>query len=155
MNASSSLDPDLLDELADVAATSGCKLLDCEFRGSVLRLVIDRAEGVTIDDCQTVSRQASALLDVADFGDRRYLLEVSSPGLDRKLYTHEDYETYLGRKVRVTWRDPAATNKTTSVGILETFDPTRDQIDLKEASTGEHLTIALKHIELARLEPEI
>ena len=155
MNASNSLDPGLLDELADVAATSGCKLLDCEFRGSVLRLVIDREKGVTIDDCQAVSRQASALLDVADFGDRKYLLEVSSPGLDRKFYSQDDYENYLGRKVRVTWRDPAATNKTTSVGILETFDPTRKQIALKEATTGEQLTIPLKVIELARLEPDI
>jgi ribosome maturation factor RimP len=154
MNASNSLDPGLLEELADVAATSGCKLLDCEFRGSVLRLVIDREEGVTIDDCQAVSRQASALLDVADFGDRRYLLEVSSPGLDRKFYSHDDYERYLGKKVRVTWRDPTTKEKTTTVGILETFDPTRNQIALQATSAAESLTISLKTIELARLEPE-
>ncbi len=140
--------------MEDVAATSGCKLLDCEFRGSVLRLVIDREEGVTIDDCQAVSRQASALLDVADFGDRRYLLEVSSPGLDRKFYSLDDYERYLGKKVRVTWRHPTTKEKTTTVGILETFDPTRNQIALHDASTAESLTISLKTIELARLEPE-
>jgi len=154
MNASNPLDPGLLDELADVAATSGCQLLDCEFKGSVLRLIIDRPEGVTIEDCQVISRQASALLDVADFGNTRYLLEVSSPGLDRKLYNDEDYDRYLGSTVRITWRDPDTGNKTTTVGLLQTFDPIRNQVAVEDASTGESLTISLKQIDLARLEPE-
>ncbi|MGB5658578.1 MAG: ribosome maturation factor RimP [Thermoanaerobaculia bacterium] len=154
MNASITLDPGLLDELADVAETSGCQLLDCELKGTVLRLTIDRPEGVTIDDCQVVSRQASALLDVADFGSGRYLLEVSSPGLDRKLYNDEDYDRYLGSKVRISWRDPDMSNKKTTVGILETFDRTQKEVAMKDASTGESLTISLKQIDSARLEPE-
>lgn len=154
MNASNTLDPGLLDELADVAETSGCLLLDCELKGNVLRLTIDRPEGVTIDDCQVVSRQASALLDVADYGSGRYLLEVSSPGLDRKLNNDEDYDRYLESKVRITWRDPDTSNKKTTVGILETFDRTRKEVAMKDASTGESLTISLKQIDSARLEPE-
>lgn len=155
MNASNPLDPELLDELADVAKTSGCMLLDCEFKGSVLRLIIDREEGVRIEDCQVVSRQASAILDVADFGGNRYLLEVSSPGLDRKFYSDDDYDRYLGSNVRITWRDPTASHKTTTVGTLETFDQTRNQVTVKDASTSESLSISLKHIDLARLEPEL
>ena len=154
MNAPNALDPGILDELADVAETSGCQLLDCEFRGAVLRLIIDRPEGVTIDDCQVISRQASALLDVTDFGSSRYLLEVSSPGLDRKLYNEEDYDRFLGSKVRITWRDPDTSNKKTTVGILETFDQIRNEVGVKEASTGESLTISLRQIDIARLEPE-
>jgi len=154
MNASNSLDPGLLDELADIAETSGCQLLDCELKGNVLRLVIDRPDGVTIEDCQVVSRQASALLDVADFGSSRYLLEVSSPGLDRKLYSEEDYDRFVGSKVRITWRDPDTSNKTTTVGSLETFDKIRNEVAVKDAFTGESLTISLKHINSARLEPE-
>ena len=154
MNASKTLDPGLLDELADLAASSGCQLLDCEYKGSVLRLIIDRPEGVTIDDCQAISRHASALLDVADFGGSRYLLEVSSPGLDRKLYNDEDYGRFLGTTVRITWRDPDTNSKTTTVGILETFDQARNQVGVKDASSAETLTISLKNIDLARLEPE-
>jgi ribosome maturation factor RimP len=154
MTASNALDPSLMDELKDVARASGCELLACEFKGSVLRLVIDRPEGVTIDDCQQVSKQASALLDVADFGSNRYLLEVSSPGLDRKFYSTEDYERYLGRKIRITWRDPAEGGKVTRVGILEAFDRAQNQIGFTDRSSGEARTISLENIELARLEPE-
>ena len=155
MNASNSLDPGLLDELADIAETSGCQLLDCELKGNVLRLVIDRPDGVTIEDCQVVSRQASALLDVADFGSSRYLLEVSSPGLDRKLYSEEDYDRFVGSKVRITWRDPATKSKTTTVGTLEIFDQKGNKVAVKDTSTGETLNISLQQVELARLEPEL
>ena len=82
--------------MAAVAARSGCELLEIETRDRLLRLVVDRPEGVTIDDCQAVGRQISALLDVEDFGDSRYTLEVSSPGLDRKLYGPRDYERFQG-----------------------------------------------------------
>ena len=105
-------------------------------------------------NCQVISRQASALLDVVDFGSSRYLLEVSSPGLDRKLYNEKDYDRFLGSKVRITWRDPDTSNKKTTVGILETFDQTRNEVGVKEASTGESLTISLRQIDSARLEPE-
>jgi len=153
MNASRLLEPDLLDELSDVAKGSGCELLDCEFHGNVLRLVIDRPEGVTIGDCQEVSKQASALLDVTDFGSTRYLLEVSSPGLDRKFYSDDDYDRYLGRKVRISWHHPSR-SKTTFVGILRDFDLTRNQVTVEDLPSGESHTISLKHIDLARLEPE-
>ena len=74
-------------EIEQVAQAVGCELVHAELKGGVLRLFVDRPEGgVTLADCQLVSKQVSALLDVLDFGTGRYVLEVSSPGLDRQLY---------------------------------------------------------------------
>jgi len=73
-------------------------------RSPMLRVYIDKPGGVTLDDCQTVSRQASVLLDVEDLISDRYVLEVSSPGLDRPLFRVEDYTRFSGRKVRLTTR---------------------------------------------------
>lgn len=143
-------------ELAEVAASAGCELLECEFRGGVLRLTLDRPGGVTLDDCQTVSKQVSALLDVADFGPGKYVLEVSSPGLDRKLYNARDYERFAGRKVRITWRDPETARKQTVVGDLTGLLPGDEaRVALVDSAIGEEITILLKNIELARLVPEL
>ncbi|MCU0305351.1 MAG: ribosome maturation factor RimP [Thermoanaerobaculales bacterium] len=94
-----------IDELAAIAADEGLELLATEVVGSgprtVLRLVVDSPAGVTLDQCTAVSRQASALLDVEEPIRHRYTLEVSSPGLDRKLYSAGDYERFAGRRVRV------------------------------------------------------
>ncbi len=70
-------------------------------RGPVLRLVIDRAGGVTLDDCTRISRVASDVLDVHDPVPGSYNLEVSSPGINRPLVRHEDYEKFAGQKVLV------------------------------------------------------
>lgn len=120
-------------ELAQIAAGAGCELVRAEWKGGVLRLVLDRPEGITLGDCERVSKQASALLDVVDFGGNggqgeraggrgegeagssgagngkgRYILEVSSPGLDRQLDRPADYERFLGHLARVTFLDSAA-----------------------------------------------
>ena len=143
-------------ELAEVAASAGCELLECEFAGGVLRLTLDRPGGVTLDDCQSVSKQASALLDVADFGPGRYVLEVSSPGLDRKLYGAPDYERFKGSQVRVTWRDPKTGRKQTVAGELTgLLEEEGGQVALVDSETGEEIRILLKNIELARLVPEL
>ena len=81
-NASSRF-AEITPEIEQVAQAAGCELVHAELKGGVLRLFVDRPEGVTLADCQLVSRQVSALLDVLDFGTGRYVLEVSSPGLDR------------------------------------------------------------------------
>ena len=60
--------------LEGIAESTGCELLEAQFRGGVFRLVIDRTGGVTLDECQSISKQASALLDVEDFGASRYVL---------------------------------------------------------------------------------
>jgi len=78
-------------ELAEIAAAQGCELLQVEFQAGTLRLILDREGGVRLEDCETVSKLTSALLDVRNFGPGRYTLEVSSPGLDRQLYGPRDY----------------------------------------------------------------
>ena len=73
-------------------------------RSPLLRVYIDKPGGVTLEDCQTVSRQAGVLLDVEDLISDRYVLEVSSPGLDRPLFRVEDYLRFSGREVRLVTR---------------------------------------------------
>jgi len=73
---------------------------------SLLRIYIEREEGVTIDDCEKVSRQVSALLDVEDPIAGEYTLEVSSPGMDRALFFIEHYSQFVGSEVDLKLRRP-------------------------------------------------
>jgi ribosome maturation factor RimP len=99
-------------EIETIAEEKGCRLLAVETAGAgrftVLRLVLERAGGepVTVEDCELVSRDASAVLDASDEIAHRYTLEVSSAGLDRKLYSLEDAQRFVGQKVRVKTESP-------------------------------------------------
>ena len=73
---------------------------------SVLRIFIERDTGVTINDCEQVSRQVSAILDVEDPIAGEYMLEVSSPGTDRPLFTVEQFQQYCGKEVDIRMRSP-------------------------------------------------
>ena len=93
-----------------------------------------------------------AILDVLDFGDSRYLLEVSSPGLDRKLYGPRDYLRFAGQLARVTWNDPDR-GKRTDVGRLQPFEEGETTIRL--VTSGEdRLEVPLDSVLEARLEIE-
>lgn len=148
------IDPELEAELAGAAEAVGCELAFLEWKGGVLRLAIDRPEGVTLADCERVSKQASALLDVLDFGAGRYTLEVSSPGLDRPLTKSKDWERFIGRLVRLTYGN-AEIRKRTVVARLESFDVERQSASLLVEESGEHLALPLVQIKTARLEIEI
>jgi len=99
-----------------VAAGHGLEIFDVQFRrearGMVLRVQIDRPgpaatadESVSVDDCTTVSRDLSAILDVEDVVPTAYILEVSSPGLDRPLRRAEDYVRFAGRRAKIVMRE--------------------------------------------------
>jgi len=154
------IDAELEAEFADVAASVGCELLHAELHGNTLRVFLDRFEGgVTLADCESVSKQLSALLDVQDFGDRRYLLEVSSPGLDRQLYGPRDYERFRGHAVRVRFRTSEG-SKRTVVGRLEEYRAGGEgegggEIIVTDAERGERHGIPLRDVEVARLEIEL
>lgn len=75
-------------------------------RHSLLRVFIDHPDGVSVEACATVSRQASAVLDVEDPISGDYTLEVSSPGMDRPLFTLEQYADYVGEQVKIRLRVP-------------------------------------------------
>lgn len=98
----------LQDMLAPTVTALGYELWGLELvsqgRHSVLRLYIDAPEGVNVDDCARVSRQVSAVLDVEDPLADQYTLEVSSPGMDRPLYTLEQFQRYVGEQVNVRLR---------------------------------------------------
>jgi ribosome maturation factor RimP len=74
--------------------------------GVLLRVYIDSDSGITLDDCERVSYQVSGVLDVEDPIASRYTLEVSSPGLDRPLFTPQHFVQHAGRRVRVRMREP-------------------------------------------------
>ena len=155
----SSVDESVRAELAGVAKGAGCELLHVEWKGGILRLVIDREGGVSHEDCATVSRQSSALLDVLDFGAGRYTLEVSSPGLDRPLYTPEDYGRFAGKLARITYQ-PQATEagqpaKRTVVARLQGWDAGAGTVTAVDEKKQETLVLPLSRILRARLEIEL
>jgi Uncharacterized protein conserved in bacteria len=96
--------------LAPVVEALGYECWGLEFisqgRHSLLRVYIDRAEGILIDDCEIVSRQVSGILDVEDPISGEYTLEVSSPGMDRPLFTLEQFARYVGEQVKIKLRTP-------------------------------------------------
>lgn len=150
--------PELLTELEQIAAASGCELIHAELKGNILRLFLDKPEGVSLADCEHVSKQASAFLDVVDFGKSRYVLEVSSPGLDRQLYKPRDYERFVGRLARVTIQEPETRAKRTVVARLAEFRPEEGgggSVVLLDEKSGGQSVVRLKDIQQARLEIEL
>jgi ribosome maturation factor RimP len=100
----------------------GIELVEVQFRreghGWVLRLFIDREQGVTLDDCAAVSRAISTWLDVEDLIEHAYQLEVSSPGLERPLKRIEDFQRFVGRQAKVKLKEPRD-EQNVFIGTLE------------------------------------
>ncbi len=121
---------------APLAASEGLELLDVELGGpggrQTLRLFIDKAGGVSLEDCTAVSRAVSAALDVEDPIQGAYDLEVSSPGLDRPLRTPEHFRKFAGEKVRVRTFGPVpeCDNRKTFVGILKGYEDGKVAVDV-------------------------
>ena len=150
-----------------VAATSGLEVVEIELRGGgksrMLRVFLDKPAGVTHEDCALFSREFGTILDVEDVvPGGSYVLEVSSPGLDRKLNRAADYERFAGSKVKLMTREPVNGNRHFE-GRLESFRDGRLTLDLSEAC-GKHrpkqdapqkLEIELANVEKANLVPEI
>ena len=104
------LEQNLQEMLQGAVEDLGCELwgIECQRTGRFMtvRLFIDKEGGVTVDDCADVSRQVSAILDVEDPITDKYNLEVSSPGLDRLLFTLPQFERYIGQDIAVHLRIP-------------------------------------------------
>ena len=138
-----------------VTLSEGLTLVDVEIKGGggsrLLRVYIDKPEGVSHADCELVSEQLSALLDVEDPFPGSYTLEVSSPGLDRKLVKPSDFTHFVGRKARVVVREPVDDQKVLE-GRLAGFEAGRVRLDLGEAGLKQ---VELSNIQKARLVVEI
>jgi len=145
---------DIEQALQPVVAARGYELVDLEYRreprGWTLRLYIDKPGGVTIDDCQAVSEMASFHLDATDIISAGYLLEVSSPGLDRKLKNTRDFERFMGAAVTVT-TFLALEGQLHFTGVLSSADDERIVVD--DATSGMR-TIPRSAIAGARLRGE-
>ena len=104
------LEQNLQEMLQSAVEDLGCELwgIECQRAGRFMtvRLFIDKEGGITVDDCADVSRQVSAILDVEDPIADKYNLEVSSPGLDRPLFTLPQFERYIGQDISVHLRIP-------------------------------------------------
>src|SRR6266550_2402063 len=148
-----------------VAASQGLEVVELELRGGgksrMLRIFIDKPDGVTHEDCANLSREIGTILDVEDaIPGGSYTLEVSSPGLDRKLVRPADYERFTGSRVTLTTRNPVNGNRFFE-GKLESFQQGRLTLDMSTArkkfrSDGEQrLEIDLANVEKANLVPEI
>ena len=155
-------------EIAErVATSSGLEIVEIDLRGGgkarMLRIVIDKPSGVTHEDCANLSREVGTILDVEDaVPGGSYTLEVSSPGLDRKLLKAADYERFAGSRVKLMTRQPVNGSRHFE-GKLESFHDGRLMLDVtpvrKKAKVNDgapqKLEIELGNIEKANLVPEI
>ena len=170
------LDVDRVREIADrVASSSGLEVVEVEILGGgkarMLRVFLDKPAagtdplaGVTHEDCARFSREFGTILDVEDVMPGSYTLEVSSPGLDRRLIKAADFSRFTGSRMKLTTRQPVDGNRHFE-GRLESFKDSRLTLDLSVAShksrkkmgavAGEKIEIEFANVEKANLVPEI
>ena len=146
---------DISKVIEPVISALGIELDDIEFsmmKGkALLRVFIDKESGITIGECEQVSREIEAVLDVEDPIPYSYVLEVSSPGLDRPLKNKKDFKRYSGNIVRVVTHDPVE-GETFFVGkLVEAGD---DEVALL-LPKDRRITIRYDNISRARLEVEV
>jgi ribosome maturation factor RimP len=132
----------------------GLELVEVQYRreqhGWILRLIIDKPEGVTLDDCASVSREISQLLDIEDVIYQAYNLEVTSPGLDRPLKSLAEFERFVGRKAKVKTTE-AIGGKQVFIGTIKRTAGESIVLQLND----EEVTILFSQVAKARLEVEI
>ncbi len=155
------LDLEHVREIAQrVAASQGLELWDLEFRGGgksrLLRIYIDKPEGVTHEDCANVSREVGTILDVEDAVPGSYTLEVSSPGLDRRLRNRADFDRFAGSLVKLQTRE-LVENQKHFEGRLTRFADGLLTVEIGGSKKHPPRTveIPLEQVEKANLVPEI
>jgi ribosome maturation factor RimP len=129
----------------------GYELLHLEFagnKGGTLRLYIDAPGGIEVDDCESVSRQVSMVLDVEDPVEDSYTLEVSSPGLDRPLVKPDHFRRFAGEKVRIVMHTHVL-GRRRFTGLLVEADEMKAEVEVD----GESYTLPYDQMESARIEP--
>ncbi len=140
--------------LAKTLESQGVELVDLIWRreapGMVLKFLVDKLGGITVDECTHLNQMISRFLDAEGLIQERYVLEVCSPGLDRPLKTKRDFDRELGRLIRVKTRRPLE-GGSAHVGTLREVDRKMIVIEKKD---GMRLAIAFDQIASARLEVE-
>ena len=145
---------DLWSLIEPVVAGLGYEVVDIEFRphpkDGLLRVFIDQESGIQLEDCEAVSRQLSALLDVEDPIPGHFNLEVSSPGLDRPLRKAEDFERFVGEMVKIKLSMPTIEGQRNFTGKLLGLKD--NEVLLEIAGETKHLPLG--GIDKARLVPQ-
>ncbi len=143
---------------AEVAADLGFDIIKTSLSGtgrkSLLRIYIDKEGGVTIGDCESFSRRLETLLDVEDIIQNSYVLEVSSPGMDRPIRDMKDFEGCIGKLVRIITKEKIE-NQTFFIGRLTETGTDWIRLLLEDRKIPKHLFIPFEVISKARLEIEI
>lgn len=120
-------------------------------RSRLIRIYIDKPDGVTLDDCELMSQQVGTVLDVEDIvPDNRYHLEVSSPGVERRLFKPEHFARFAGQKARIALREPFE-NQRRWEGVLAGVE---EGMILLETATGASVRFRMDQIEKANLKFE-
>jgi ribosome maturation factor RimP len=132
-----------------VAADLGFELVELELSPGTVRLFIDHPDGVRIEDCERVSREVSALLDVEDPIPTAFRLEVSSPGLDRVLRTRAHFERFVGERVWIELKVPREGGRRRYTGRLAAVNGEGITLVVDEQPVG----VVLDEIGKAKLAP--
>ena len=131
----------------------GYELVGIEYlpqgKHSLLRVYIDQETGITLDDCEQVSRQVSAVMDVEDPLTNNYNLEISSPGLERPLFTEEHYTRFAGNQVFVRMSFPIDGRRKFE-GLLQGIEDGEVVVEIDE----EQFRLPLSQVDKAHLVPE-
>lgn len=143
----------------DIADECGVEVVDISFMGrgkhALLRVMIDKEGGVTLDDCETFSKRFEGHLDVEGGISGPYTLEVSSPGLDRQLKVQSDFERNIGKLMRIITKEKVD-NQSFFVGRLREVSDSAIVLSVgKKKGVSENINIPFENISRARLEVEI
>lgn len=146
----------LRDKIKIVVEEDGLELVDLEFfeggPASVLRVYVDKAGGVTVGQCANLSRKIGDFIDIEDLIPHRYLLEVSSPGLDRPLKSSADFKRKIGEKVKVFLKEEVS-GKMEVVGKIEGLQEERLLLSIESPQLGskQEEIIPLKNVAWAKI----
>jgi ribosome maturation factor RimP len=144
-----------IEEIAErVARSEGIEVVEVELKGGgrnqLLRISIDKPEGISHNDCELISQQVGTILDVEDVLPGHYTLEVSSPGVERKLLKPKDFERFQGKKVRITLHEPVE-NQRNWEGTLAGFS---EGVITLEAAGGKTVRFRFDQVAKANLKFE-
>ena len=115
---------------------------------SVLRIYIDSADGITVDDCSRVSHQVSGVLDVEEPIKGQYTLEISSPGVDRPLFNAEQFARFIGSKVKLRLYRPLEGKRKIN-GVIEKVEG--ENITIRDSASEQHFQLQMDDIDKANI----
>jgi ribosome maturation factor RimP len=137
-----------------VGQSEGIEIVEVELKGGgksrLLRIFIDKPEGVTHSDCESISHQVGTILDVENLLPGSYTLEVSSPGVERKLMKYRDFERFRGKKIKAILREPVENSRRWE-GTLASC---ADGLITLEIAEGKSIQFPFEQVETANLKFE-